>query len=92
MRPLFLSTMTKIIGLRRETLSLQKLKEREMLTITDYGEGQCAWCLARGEGVHAVFKDGLSGFLCRKHLWEALKARSEKIEERHVVTPPQNRP
>ena len=83
--------MTMIIGLRRGTLSLQKLKEREMLTITNYGEGQCAWCLARGEGVHAVFKDGLSGFLCRKHLWEALKARSSQTEERRVVAPPEKR-
>ena len=53
-----------------------------MLTITKYGEGQCVWCRVQGEGVVANFQDGLTGFLCRKHLWEALKARSELSEER----------
>ncbi len=51
-----------------------------MLTITSYGEGKCVWCLAHGEGVQAVFKDGLNGFLCRKHLWEAMKSRSNETE------------
>ena len=51
-----------------------------MLTITNYGEGKCVWCLAHGEGVQAVFKDGLTGFLCRKHLWEAMKSRSNQTE------------
>ena len=53
-----------------------------MLTITNYGEGKCTWCLAHGEGVQTTFKDGLTGFLCRKHFWEALKARSEQTETR----------
>ena len=33
-----------------------------MLTITNYGEDKCTWCLAHGEGVQATFKDGLTGF------------------------------
>jgi len=62
-----------------------------MLTITEYGEGQCAWCLAQGEGVQANFKDGLTGFLCRKHFWEALKARSEKTDDRQKPAGPEKR-
>lgn len=49
-----------------------------MLTIKSYGEGTCVWCLSKNEGVQADFKDGLTGFLCRKHFWEALKSRSEQ--------------
>ena len=52
-----------------------------MLTITSYGEGKCVWYLAHGEGVQAVFKDGLTGFLCRKHFWEAMKARTAQSDE-----------
>ena len=63
-----------------------------MLTITNYGEGKCTWCLAHGEGVQTTFKDGLTGFLCRKHFWEALKARSEQTDARPVITPPEKRP
>ena len=57
-----------------------------MLTITKYGEGQCVWCRVHGEGVVAKFTDGLTGFLCRKHLWEALKARSEQIDSKEKET------
>ena len=57
-----------------------------MLTITKYGEGQCVWCRIQGEGVVANFNDGLTGFLCRKHLWEALKARSEQIDSKEKET------
>ena len=63
-----------------------KLKECVMLTITSYGEGKCVWCLAHGEGVQSVFKDGLTGFLCRKHFWEALKSRSEQIDSKEKET------
>ena len=63
-----------------------KLKECVMLTITSYGEGKCVWCLAHGEGVQAVFKDGLTGFLCRKHFWEAMKSRSEQIDSKEKET------
>ncbi len=57
-----------------------------MLTITSYGEGKCVWCLAHGEGVQAVFKDGLTGFLCRKHFWEAMKSRSEQFDSKEKET------
>ena len=57
-----------------------------MLTISKYGEGKCVWCLAHGEGVQAVFQDGLTGFLCRKHFWEALKSRSEQIDSKEKET------
>ena len=52
-----------------------------MLTIKNYGEDTCVWCLTKGEGVQAVFQDGLNGFLCRKHFWEALKSRSNEIDK-----------
>lgn len=48
-----------------------------MLTIVNYGQGKCCWCCQTGEGVEASFKDGLSGFLCKKDFWAALKARVE---------------
>lgn len=63
-----------------------------MLTISNYGEDKCTWCLAHGEGVQATFKDGLTGFLCRKHFWEALKARAEQSEERRATAPTEKRP
>ena len=68
-----------------------------MLTIKSYGEGTCVWCLTKGEGVQAAFEDGLTGFLCRKHLWEALKARSEQIDSKeketsHAESQPGRRP
>jgi len=47
-----------------------------LVTIARYGEGKCVWCQTQSEGVQAAFKDGLSGFFCRKHLWDALKARA----------------
>lgn len=50
---------------------------RHMLTIINYGTGHCMWCLVETEGVQAEFRDGLKGFLCRKHFWQALKIRSE---------------
>ena len=57
-----------------------------MVTINNYGDGTCVWCLTHGEGVQATFKDGLAGFLCRKHFWEALKARAEQSDERRATT------
>lgn len=57
----------------------QVLPERQqMVTITAFTEGKCVWCLKRAEGVHAEFKDGLIGFLCRKHFWQALQMRAER--------------
>lgn len=57
-----------------------------MLTISKYGEGQCVWCRSHGEGVVANFNDGLTGFLCRKHFWEALKSRSKQIDSKEKET------
>ena len=48
-----------------------------LVTIASCGDGKCVWCQTTGEGVQATFKDGLAGFFCRKHLWEALKARAD---------------
>ena len=52
-----------------------------MLTIQSYGEGKCCWCCQTKEGVHATFKDGLTGFLCKKDMWAAIEARAEKREQ-----------
>lgn len=46
-----------------------------MLTITSIEKGKCAFCQEDTEVVHAEFKDGLKGKFCRRHVWEALKAR-----------------
>lgn len=51
-----------------------------MLTIISYGEGKCVWCCQTSEGVETTFKDGLSGFLCKKDFWAAVKARAEAKE------------
>lgn len=51
-----------------------------MLTVTSYGEGQCVWCCQTKEGVQTTFKDGLSGFLCKRDFWAAVEARAEKKE------------
>lgn len=53
-----------------------------MLTIVSYGEGKCVWCCTHGEGVQATFSDGLSGFFCRRHVWDALKARAESADRK----------
>ena len=55
-----------------------------LVTIANCGEGKCVWCQTTGEGVQAAFKDGLAGFFCRKHMWEALKARSDNKETNHA--------
>jgi hypothetical protein len=57
-----------------------------MLTVTSYGEGKCCWCCQTTEGVQAKFADGLSGFLCRKDFWAAIKARQPKEEENTAHT------
>lgn len=48
-----------------------------MVTITSIGTHKCVWCLEKGEGVEAKFNDGLHGFFCKKHFWQALQARTE---------------
>lgn len=52
-----------------------------MLTITDCQQGQCIWCLHQTEVVRAQFSDGLSGLLCKKHLWQALKVRCDSKQK-----------
>ena len=52
-----------------------------MLTILSYGEGKCCWCCQTAEGVQTKFQDGLSGFLCKKDFWAAVKARAEQMEQ-----------
>ena len=55
-----------------------------MVTIIRYEAATCIWCLEAAEGVQAEFKDGLKGFLCRRHFWQALKVRSEAKEKADV--------
>ena len=55
-------------------------KEKTMLQVLSYGEGKCCWCCQTAEGVQTKFQDGLSGFLCKKDFWAAVKARSENKE------------
>ncbi len=59
-----------------------------MLTITTFGEGKCCWCCQQAEGVQAKFQDGLSGFFCKRHMWEAIKARSESKEPANAQSEP----
>lgn len=48
-----------------------------IVTIEKTGAGKCLWCRVQGDdGVQVQFKDGLAGYLCRKHFWEALKSRT----------------
>jgi len=63
-------------------------KDMGMVTISTFGEGKCVWCCTHGEGAQAKFQDGLSGFFCRKHLWEAIKARGESKEPTNAQSEP----
>jgi hypothetical protein len=58
-----------------------------MLTIEGYGTGTCIWCRQESEGVQAEFRDGLTGFLCRKHFWQALRIRSDSSASRATGRP-----
>ncbi|MCC7421044.1 MAG: hypothetical protein IT428_12245 [Planctomycetaceae bacterium] len=50
-----------------------------LVTIHNHAAGTCAWCRCRSDdGVQAQFKDGLSGFFCKKDFWAALKARADE--------------
>jgi hypothetical protein len=48
-----------------------------LVTIQSYTTGSCVWCCQQTEGVEVKFRDGLTGFLCKKDFWSALKARAE---------------
>jgi hypothetical protein len=57
-------------------------------TINDETAGTCVWCRQHtDEGVGVQFKDGLSGFFCKKDFWAALKAR-HGAPDKKVETPP----
>ena len=50
-----------------------------LVTINNITSGNCIWCCQKfDDAVDATFSDGLKGILCRKHFWDALKARAEK--------------
>jgi len=55
-----------------------------MLKIIDCRQGKCIWCLETTEVVQAEFQDGLSGLLCKKHFWQALKVRCD-AKPKHVA-------
>lgn len=53
-----------------------------LVTINSLTSGTCIWCCQKtDDAVDATFKDGLKGTLCRKHFWDALKARAEQPRE-----------
>lgn len=52
----------------------------KVVSIQKACKGKCLWCQKEADGVQAKFQDGLTGFFCRKHFWEAIEARSEKEE------------
>ena len=63
-----------------------------LVTINSLTSGTCIWCCQKtDDAVDATFKDGLKGTLCRKHFWEAMKARSEKKDDRHTSASPEKR-
>lgn len=50
-----------------------------IVAIQSHTSGTCVWCrLQSDDGVQAQFKDGLSGYFCKKDFWAALKARAEE--------------
>ena len=53
-----------------------------LVTINNLTTGTCIWCCQKSDdAVDASFRDGLKGTLCRKHFWDALKARAEQPSE-----------
>lgn len=60
-----------------------------LVTIQNVTTGTCAWCRQQSDdGVQAQFKDGLSGFFCKKDFWAALKARASEPPVRDESRPP----
>lgn len=50
-----------------------------LVTIESCTGGVCIWCRQHtDEAVDVAFHDGLKGPLCKKHFWEALKARADE--------------
>lgn len=53
-----------------------------LVQINSLTSGTCIWCCQKSDdAVDASFRDGLKGTLCRKHFWDALKARSDQKPE-----------
>ncbi len=51
-----------------------------MVTIRRYGQGDCMWCTQSGDGVEAEFKQGFTGFFCKRCFWTAVKVRHGKAQ------------
>lgn len=51
-----------------------------MVTIEKCSEGRCMFCFQDREGVQAAFADGLRGFLCQKHFWQAVRVRTAEAQ------------
>mgnify|MGYP001252696570 FL=1 len=50
-----------------------------LVTINNLVSGTCAWCCQKSDdAVDATFKDGLKGVFCKKHFWDATKARADQ--------------
>ena len=58
-----------------------------LATINVMTAAPCALCCQKtDDAVEAVFKDGFRGTFCRRHFWDARKARSDQ-----QVQPPSER-
>lgn len=52
-----------------------------LVTINNLVSGACVWCCQKtDDSVEASFKDGLKGTFCRKHFWDAVKARADQAQ------------
>lgn len=50
-----------------------------LVAIMRMEKGTCVWCTKPSDdGLVVEFKDGLTGCLCRRCFWAALKVRAEK--------------
>lgn len=53
-----------------------------LVAIHQLRSGVCIWCCQKSEdAVEVEFRDGLKGWLCRKHFWDALKSRAEQPKD-----------
>ena len=54
-----------------------------LVSILRIGSCKCIWCMKGSEyGLDVEFKDGLSGSLCKKCFWTALRVRAVKDAEK----------
>lgn len=50
-----------------------------LVTIHSVTAAPCVLCCQKtDDAVEAAFKDGFRGTLCKRHFWDALKARAEQ--------------